>query len=218
MKTKQIYNFKQLTKEFFYVNSNINEKNFPWPKEVSTEGYKVITMNKAYSSQEALDRIKAEGCRPATIHELIVVVTEHPEIFPDTGWSSLLVAFGTVFIDSDGNHRVPFVRRFSDGDRGFDLDFFEDGWGSGFCLLCLCDHKNSETLEIKNDVDALPLPKELSINCEYLWMLWNKAIMQRDYTSIKRLIICNKGFVDCFKNRPVKSLPPVSGTQNSINN
>lgn len=134
MKTKQIYNFKQLTKEFFYVNSNINEKNFPWPKEVSTEGYKVIPMNKSYSSQEALDSIKAEGCRPATIHELIVVANEHPELFPDGKWSSL-VAFGTEFIDSDGDHRVPLVYRLSDGDRKFYLVHFEDVWGSGRCLL-----------------------------------------------------------------------------------
>ncbi len=148
--------FKQLTKGFYYVNENIHEKNFPWPKNVSIEGYKIINMGKSYSSQEALDRMKSEGCRPATIHELAVVIHEHPELFPDGKWSSL-VAFGTDFIDSVGLHRVPYVFRYSDGDWGFDLGYFESAWVVGPCLLCFCDNKPSETLALEDDVDALTL-------------------------------------------------------------
>lgn len=135
--------FKDLTKDFYYVDSDITEKNFPWPKTVSTENYKIINMGKSYSSQEALVRMQTEGCRPATIHELIVVSHENPELFPDGKWSSL-VAFDTDFIDSDGRHRVPYVDRSSDGDRGFSLGVFEDDWGGVDCLLAFFDKNTIE--------------------------------------------------------------------------
>lgn len=146
--------FKDLTKDFYYVNSDIIEKNFPWPKTVSTENYKIINMGKSYSSQEALVRMQTEGCRPATIHELILVATEHPDLFLDGKWSSL-VTFGTDFIDSVGGHRVPYVYRYSDGGRKFDLGFFGRDWGGGYCLLCFCDSQPSESLVPKKDVVPL---------------------------------------------------------------
>lgn len=150
------YSFKGLTKRYFYVNSDITEKNFPWPKTIRTEGYKIINMGRSYSSLEALDRMKSENCRPATIHELAVIAHEHPELFPDGTWSSL-VAFGTDFIDSVGRHGVPLVDRHSDGGRGFGLGLFSEAWGGGFCLLCFCDKQPSDTQTTKNDIDALTL-------------------------------------------------------------
>lgn len=154
--------FKQLTKGYYYVNSDITEANFPWPKKVTTEGYKIINMGKSYSSQEALDRMKADGCRPATIHELITIAHEHPELFPEGKWSSL-VAFGTDFTDSDGRHRVPRVRRLSDGDWEFFLGVFEYDWDGDDCLICFCDNQPSDTLAPETDVVPLTLTDETAI-------------------------------------------------------
>ena len=68
-----------------------------------------------------------------------------------------MIALGTDYTDSDGRHRVPFVRRDSDGVRRFDLGYFEGGWGSDDCLLCFCDTQLSDTSTIKNDVAPLTL-------------------------------------------------------------
>ncbi len=43
--------------------------------------------------------------------------------------------------DSDGRHRVPFVKADSGGGFEFGLGHFGRGWDSGHCLLCVCDKK-----------------------------------------------------------------------------
>lgn len=161
---KKIKTFKELTKDFYYVNQNINDNQFPWPKDVDITGYKVIKMEKSFSSQEAMERIQEEGCRPATIQELILVVHAHPELFPD-GQRTSLIAFGTEYLDSDGHRRVPLVRRFSGGDREFDLGFFELGWGGDYCLLCFCDSKSFKPKKLKKaDLDSLTLEQAIRYN------------------------------------------------------
>lgn len=44
-----------------------------------------------------------------------------------------------LWTDSDGNHRVPYVLRRSDGGWRFRLGYFGDAWVSDGCLLCFCD-------------------------------------------------------------------------------
>jgi len=41
--------------------------------------------------------------------------------------------------DAGGDHRVPYVSRYSDGDWKFYLGYFENDWRDGDCLLCFCD-------------------------------------------------------------------------------
>lgn len=157
MKTQ--HTFKNLFSGYDFINPDITEKNFPLPNTIETEGWKILKMDTSFSSQKALDTIKAQGYRPATIHELALFKQNHPDQFPDNTWKSIL-AFGTDFIDSDGDHRVPYVCRDSDGDWKFDLGNFEDGWSADHCLLCLCDKNTSKPLTTQNDIDSLTLAIE----------------------------------------------------------
>jgi hypothetical protein len=146
---------------WYYKNENITEKNFPVPKKIETENWKIIRFDKSFTSKEALDRIKSEGCRPANVYELLTFKKNHPEIWPDNTWTSV-IAFGQTWKDSDRNHRVPHVLRDSDGDFEFSLGYFERDWRSDACVLCFCD----STLAPKTlkDSDSLTLPDELIIN------------------------------------------------------
>lgn len=145
MKTKTP-TIEKLTKSgYYYVNADITAANFPIPETVETENYKIIKMDKSFSSKEAIERIKTEGCRPGNIYELALLKENHPELWPKGQWSSI-IAFGTDFTDSGGNHRVPYVFAFSGGGFEFGLGHFEETWNAGFCLLCFCDNQSSETL------------------------------------------------------------------------
>ncbi len=156
MKTKQKYNLEKIIKEYknvYYQNSDITSKNFPLPEKVETENWKLIKMDKSFSSEEALDKIKSEGCRPANIYELLLWSKNNQEK------SQWVTGFGSSFIDSDGYHGVPRVYRYSDGGWKFDLGHFEYDWSDVHCLLCFCDStlttrplENSDTLSLEQAV------------------------------------------------------------------
>lgn len=121
--------------DYYYVNSDLNSANFPIPDKMETEGWKIITIDKFFSSQEALDKIKAEGCRPANVYELALWLESHREEMKKGTW---LLALGQLWYDG-GDHRVPCVYARSDGDFEFDLGLFEGDWSDDVCLLCFCD-------------------------------------------------------------------------------
>lgn len=157
--------FKDLTKGYSYVNPDVTEANFPIPKEVSIEGHRIISMEKPFSSEEAMERMKSEGCRPATIWELSLLRQEHPELWPMGQWSSF-VAFGSAWKGADGHLRVPDVGAFAGGDFEFCLDVWGGDWGSGFCLVCFCDPQPLEAQALKSEVspfDPSALTDEVAI-------------------------------------------------------
>lgn len=152
---------KNLLKGYYYINDNINEKNFPLPKTISTTGAKVIEMGKSFSSQEALGRIKAEGCRPATIWELAQWKIENEDKIK--GKYKWYLALGSVWkYVADGDHRVPYVSANSSGGFNFNLGYFEDDWDDDDCLLCFCDLSlNTKDLEKTQSLDSLTLRQKL---------------------------------------------------------
>lgn len=158
--------FKSLTKGYYYVNSEITEKNFPIPKDLKLpEHCKIIKMDKPFLSAEALERIKKEGCRPGTIWELALLKQERPELWPSGQWSSI-VAFGTDFTDAGGDHRVPLVHAYAGGDFEFRLGYFGYGWNAVHCLVCFCDSQHSDALAFKSDLgsfDPSALTEEMAI-------------------------------------------------------
>lgn len=146
--------------DYYYVNPNITSENFPKPKKIATTRAKIIKINKPSSSQEVLDEIKRQGYRPANIWELAEWANKHREEMDKVTW---MIVLGQTWVDSGGNHGVPYVGAYSDGDFRFDLARFEDGWSDDLCLLCFCDN-NLDTLKIGNELDSLTLPDELIIN------------------------------------------------------
>lgn len=148
-------------KSWYYVNSDITEENFPVPEKIETEGYKIIRMDKSFTSQEVLERIKKEGCRPANIYELAIFANEHPEEFAKEKYT-WMIAFGSDYVDSDGCHRVPLVYARDDGDFGFRLGIFEFPWVGGDCFLCFCD-PSSDTQALSTDTSSGSLTLEHAI-------------------------------------------------------
>ena len=134
--TKQKYNLEKIIagyKNVYSKNPNITSENFPKPEKVETENWKLIKMGRSFSSQEALDKIKSEGCRPANIYELLLWAKDNQEK------SQWVIGFGSEWKDSDGRHRVPYVDAYGGGDFHFLIGYFEKPWDVDSCLLCFCD-------------------------------------------------------------------------------
>lgn len=121
---------------YYYVNSDINSKNFPVPEKVETENWKLIRLNKTVSSEEALEEIKKQGYRPANCYELATWAISHRDELKKYEWA---VAFGQLWEDAGGYHRVPSVDASSDGDFNFLLGNFEDVWRDDDAFLCFSD-------------------------------------------------------------------------------
>lgn len=158
--TKNKYNLEDIIakNKWYYLNPNITEKNFPLPEKIETEGWKIIRMDKSFTSQEALERIKKEGCKPANIYELALFRNNHPEEFPK-GKYTWVLALGSDFTGSDGNHRVPVVSARGDGAFVFRLGGFGHPWGGDGCLLCFCD-SSSDSQDLSHPSDTLTLRVE----------------------------------------------------------
>ena len=142
----------------YYRNSNLTEANFPVPKVIQKEGWKLIKMKKSFSSQEALDEIKKQGCRPANLYELVEWAKDNQEK------SKWVLALGQTLTDGGGDRRVPCVGRDSDGHFGFFLGRFGDVWYDDLCLLCFCDESTQtlSTSEIQTS-DSLTLESAVKI-------------------------------------------------------
>lgn len=135
----------------YYQNSNLTSENFPKPKTIRTENWKVLTMPKSFSSEEALAEMKKHGCSPMNVWEMVEwVKAGHIE---KGKWYVAMDEKDNLWKDSGGDRRVPYVLADSDGGFGFGLGRFGVDWDSDDCLLCFCD-KNFDTQNL-NEVDSL---------------------------------------------------------------
>lgn len=145
--------------EYYYVNSDLNSKNFPIPDTIQTENWKLIRMDTSFTSQEALDKIKTEGCRPANAYELALWSESHRQELDKSKWE-YAIALGQLWYGG-GDRRVPCVGAYSVCDFGFSLGRFGLDWDGGGCLLCFCDLP-SDTLALgKQPSDSLTLAPEI---------------------------------------------------------
>lgn len=166
---KVTYNLEKLIKKHKwyytnYTNSDITSKNFPVPEIIETENPVILKFDKSFTSEEALERCKREGLRPANVYELLLLRENHPEYFPDNTYT-WMIALGQTFLHSGGDHRVPRFRRYSDGDWLFVLGHFENPWDSDNFVLCFRDKTSgakvldetlsSDTLTLKNFISDL---------------------------------------------------------------
>jgi len=141
----------------YYQNSDLTSENFPEPKTLRTD-YKTIEMKKSFSSQEALDEMKKQGCSPANIWELTEWIAQG-----NAKKGKWYPAFGSSWKDSDGFHRVPIVDALTDGDFEFVLGYFESDWNSGNILVCFCDSLDTQTLEVPSTQSLMSFEQALEI-------------------------------------------------------
>lgn len=146
--------FKELTKKFDYVNSNITDELFPLIERKVGE-YKLYHFNKYISSEDAIKEMKTEGYMPANLYELLLWSEENKQ-----DW---VVALGSV-AGVDGNRRVPYLYR--DGsERQLDLRWFDCGWGA-YCRFLAVRNLDSEAKALGDS--ALRILENLTFRIEAL--------------------------------------------------
>lgn len=143
---------------FYYINSDICEKNFP-VTHAETENPIILRFDKPFTSEQAMERMKSEGLRGATALELLLYKKNHSSEMKPYDWH---LGFGQT-VRADGDHRVPCVFACAVGDFKFNLGYFGVGWGAGPCLVCFCDKQPLDSQTIKNDSTETLSPLENAI-------------------------------------------------------
>lgn len=120
--------------KYDWKNSDITEKHFPLPAELSGQktavSSKLFHFNRDISSEDAIAEMDKAGYRPATLSELLALGTKHPELqrqFP-------IVALGSLWRLAFGLRRVPFL--LVDGvERRLGLLWFDYDWYAYYRFL-----------------------------------------------------------------------------------
>lgn len=135
-KTK-IPKLEELIKEwkFDYVNFKIEDRLFPEPKEIKND-YKLFHFNELLSSEDAIQKMKKEGYKPANVYELLLW-----KDWIEKDWITALGSVGRV----DGDRRVPCLDG-NDSGRGLSLYWWDGDWAADCRFLGV---RNS-SLKLKN--------------------------------------------------------------------
>ncbi len=91
------------------------------------------------SSDDCMTFLKKQGAILVGGQGVTLLQAEKADEFPVGKWTVSFDEKDALWEDSVGSHRVPGVRRHSDGGWRFCLGRFEGGWGGGRCLVCFCD-------------------------------------------------------------------------------
>jgi hypothetical protein len=138
-------------KEFYYFNEKITDVNFPKPTRILKPGDKLWvrvfkqTVPETTTSEDRLGflaKLKAvhTGAQGASL-----VYNQKRDQLPKGYWYCSFDEKERLWKDADGDHRVPYVCAYSDGDFEFSLGCFEIGWLGDDGLLCFCDVPVDET-------------------------------------------------------------------------
>jgi hypothetical protein len=130
--------------EFRHFNSAITDANYAAPatsKLVPDQKLKckVVRIKESVSSDDCLDFLKSQKARLIGAQGISLAYEQGKNKLPKGRFYASFDEKDALWKDSDGNHRVPGVRAYSDGDFGFFLGGFEVDWGVGDGLLCFCD-------------------------------------------------------------------------------
>ena len=110
---------------YHWSNSDITSKHFPTKRIGKTEiAVELVHFNRYIGIDEALKEFERMGCRPAELHELLVLGVTYPDFqreFP-------IIAISSVWQDSNGYRRVPCLSKYG-SERTLRLSRIEDGWG-----------------------------------------------------------------------------------------
>ena len=130
-------------KEFYSFNSNITDKNFSKATITLVPGQrftvKVFQITERVSSKDCLDHLRSENAKLLGAQGVSLAYEQGKEQLPVGRWAVSFDEREALWEDADGDHRVPYVYRFSDGGFEFRLGIFEDYWDDCHCLLSFCD-------------------------------------------------------------------------------
>jgi hypothetical protein len=90
------------------------------------------------SSNDCLTFLKKQNAIFVGVQGLILLQDQSADEFPFGKWVVSFDKKDALWKDSNGKHRVPSVRRYSDCWL-LDAGFFGCSWHSDHCLVCFCD-------------------------------------------------------------------------------
>ncbi len=127
-------------KTTYYYNDALISKNFPNPSNKLVPGktytIKLIPILETVKSEDCLKELARHNALLVGAQGIPVVDTAK---LPKGKWYASFDQKENLWKDSDGRHRVPFVRANAGGDFKFSLGYFEGVWDGHGCLLCFCD-------------------------------------------------------------------------------
>lgn len=141
---------KENCEEFYSVNDNIKDKNFPNPSRVLKPGdklriraFKQVVPGRT-TSEERMAFLVTQKAVYTGAQGASLVFEQKRDQLPKGKWYASMDKKENLWEDADGVHRVPGVGRGSDGDFHWRLGFFEVGWYDYGVLLCSCDIEPDE--------------------------------------------------------------------------
>ena len=130
-------------KEFYFYNDAITDKNFSKATTKLTPGrkfkVKIFQITERVTSENCMDFLKTQNAVLVGAQGASLVYELKKEQLPMGKWSVSFDEKDALWEDSDGDHRVPSVSRYSGGGWEFNLGIFGIDWGADDCLVCFCD-------------------------------------------------------------------------------
>lgn len=119
-----------------WVNKDISEENFPTSKnEVAKKELRstLYHFNKSVVFYYAIAQMEKDGKRPATLKELLAF----GETYPKLQMEFKIVAFGSVWVDHDGNRSVACLDSSPRSGRDLDWDWYDDSYDNDCRFLAV---------------------------------------------------------------------------------
>ena len=130
-------------KEFYYYNDAITDKNYSRATTKLSPGrkfkVKVFQIKETVTSDDCMAHLRSQKAVLVGAQGASLAYEQGKDKLPVNRWSVSFDEKAALWKDAGGDHRVPFVHRYSGGGFKFSLGCFEFDWGGGLCLLCFCD-------------------------------------------------------------------------------
>ena len=134
---------KDKSQKFYYYNEAITDENYAKATQQlvpgKTYGVKIFGIKKSVSSEDCLAFLASQNAILVGAQGISLTRQLKKDEFPIGKWTVSFDEKESLWRVGNGNHRVPYIDRHSDGDWHFDLGYFEHAWDGVNCLLCFCD-------------------------------------------------------------------------------
>jgi hypothetical protein len=142
----QLDTFAKKTKPLsttYYFNDALTSANFAKAKNKLKPGQtykvKIFPILATVNSEDCMNFLAKQNAILVGGQGLTLLQANKPDEFPVDKFTVSFDEKDSLWKDSDGYLRVPYVNRDSDGDWKFHLGYFASDWVGGDCLLCFCD-------------------------------------------------------------------------------
>jgi hypothetical protein len=141
----QLDTFAKKTKKLsttYYFNDALTSSNFAKATNKLEPGktykVKIFPVLATVTSEDCMTFLGKQNAILVGGQGITLLQDQKADEFPVGKWTVSFDKKDALWTDSDGYHRVPGVRRRSDGGWKFDLGYFGSDWSGARCLLCFC--------------------------------------------------------------------------------